>query len=84
MFQITQPKFIIYISKPSCVILPVAEKIQFPTLPSEKNLKDKHKEKQTNKKGQLSFVKVVAQLVGDWAKKGVLVVREVVRTLLRY
>lgn len=50
MFQITQPKFIIYISKPSCVILPVAEKIQFPTLTSEKNLMDKRKEKQTNKK----------------------------------
>lgn len=40
--HITQPKFVVHISKAGRVILPVAEKIQFSTLASEENLTDEH------------------------------------------
>jgi len=39
--NITEPEFIIHVSKPGCVILPVAEKLLSATLTSEKNLQVK-------------------------------------------
>ncbi len=38
LIEITQPEFIIHVTEASCVILPVAEKLQFTTLASEENL----------------------------------------------
>lgn len=43
LLEITQPEFIIHITEASCVILPVAEKLQLPTLASEENLQEKDK-----------------------------------------
>lgn len=48
---ITQPEFVVHISKAGCVILPVAEKIQLPALASEENLADEHKEIKTQSHG---------------------------------
>lgn len=47
IFQITQPKFVVHVSKARRVVLPVAEKIQFPALASEENLTDEDKEVKT-------------------------------------
>lgn len=43
LLKITQPEFIVGVAKAGCVILPVAEKLQFTTLTSEENLEKNSK-----------------------------------------
>lgn len=45
--QITQPELVVHVSKARRVVLPVAEKIQFPALASEENLTDEDEETKT-------------------------------------
>lgn len=51
-FEITQPEFIVHVSKASCVILPVTEKVHFPTLTSQENLRERD-----NNRPALTFMK---------------------------
>lgn len=45
LLEITQPEFVIHITEASCIILPVAEKLQPATLASEENLQEEDNKK---------------------------------------